>query len=331
MHAHAHGHSHGHGHAHGQTRGHLHRHDHGHAHDHGPARDLGPLFAVCAALNLAFVLAEATAGWWAHSVALMADAGHNLSDVAGLLIAWGAAALSKRPPAGRFTYGLRSSSILAALANAVLLLVAVGAITVEAVQRLLSPEPVQGMLVIGMALAGVGVNGATALLLMRGGQEDLNVRGAFLHMASDALVSLGVAASGAVILFTGATWLDPAASLVVVAVITLGTWGLLTEAVRMSLHGAPAGLDLDAVRAFLCAQPGVTAVHDLHVWAMSTTETALTAHLITPGGHPGDRFLAEAQDGLHDRFGIDHATIQIELDPHAPCPLEPRAAMSPAR
>lgn len=323
-HAHPHGRPHGHGHSH--AGGHIHRHDHGHAHDHGPPRDAGPLFAVCAAINLAFVLAEAGAGWWAHSVALMADAGHNLSDVAGLLIAWGAAALSKRPPAGRFTYGLRSSSILAALANAVLLLVAVGAITVEAVQRLLSPEPVQGWLVIGIALAGVVVNGATALLLMRGGQEDLNVRGAFLHMAYDALVSLGVAATGAVILFTGATWLDPLTSLVIVAVITWGTWGLLTEAVKMSLHGAPAGLDLEAVRGFLAALPGVATVHDLHVWAMSTTETALTAHLITPGGHPGDRFLAEASDALHARFGIDHATIQIELDPHAPCPLETRPA-----
>ena len=323
-HAYAHGH-HGHGHGHGHGR-HLHHHEHGHAHDRGPARDLGPLFALAAALNLAFVLGEATAGWLAGSVALLADAGHNLSDVAGLLIAWGASALSKRPPAGRFTYGLRSSSILAALANAVLLLVAVGAITVEAVDRLLHPAPVAGTLVIGVALAGVVVNGATALLLMRGGQEDLNVRGAFLHMAADALVSLGVAASGAVILFTGATWLDPLASLVVVAVITGGTWGLLPEAVRMSLHGAPAGLDLPAVRAFLGSLPGVAVVHDLHVWAMSTTETALTAHLITPGGHPGDRFLAEAADALHHRFGIDHATIQIELDPHAPCPLEPRPA-----
>ncbi len=326
MSAHAHGHAHhGHGHGHGHGR-HLHHHEHGHAHDRGPARDLGPLFAVAAGLNLVFVLGEAAAGWLAHSVALMADAGHNLSDVAGLLIAWGASALSKRPPAGRFTYGLRSSSILAALANAVLLLVAVGAITVEAVDRLMRPAPVAGVLVIAVALAGVVVNGATALLLARGGKDDINVRGAFLHMAADALVSLGVAASGAVILFTGATWLDPAASLVVVAVITWGTWGLLTEAVRMSLHGAPAGLDLVAVRGFLGALPGVAAVHDLHVWAMSTTETALTAHLITPAGHPGDAFLAEAADALHHRFGIDHATIQIELDPHAPCPLEPRAA-----
>ena len=315
----AHAHSHppsGHGHAH-----HLHHHDHGHAHDFGPSGNMGPAFAIGAALNLAFVLVEAGFGWAAGSMALLADAGHNLSDVAGLLIAWGAAALSRTPPRGRFTYGLRSSSILAALANAVLLLVAVGAIAVEAVQRLLHPEPVAGMTVIWVALAGVVVNGVTALLLMRGSHGDLNVRGAFLHMVADAAVSVGVAASGAVVLFTGWSWLDPTVSLMVVLVIAAGTWGLLRESVGMSLHAAPADADLTAIRAFLADQPGVQTVHDLHVWAMSTTETALTAHLVTPAGHPGDAFLSETARALHARFGVDHATIQVELDPHAPCPL----------
>ena len=321
--AHAHAH---HGHAHGGGRGHLHAHDHGHGHDHGPVGDMGPVFAIGAALNLAFVVAEAGFGWWAGSMALLADAGHNLSDVAGLLIAWGAAAVSKRPPRGRFTYGLRSSSILAALANAVLLLVAIGAIAVEAVQRLLHPEPVAGATVIAVALAGVAVNGVTALLLARGSQGDLNVRGAFLHMVADAVVSVGVAASGAAVLLTRWTWLDPLTSLVVVAVIGVGTWGLLRQSVGLSLHAAPESVDLGAVRAFLAERPGVAAVHDLHVWAMSTTETALTAHLVTPAGHPGDAFLAETAQALHERFDIDHATVQIELEPHAPCPLRSEEA-----
>lgn len=293
-------------------------HDH---HDHGSA-DFGRAFALGTTLNLAFVLVEGTAGVLADSVALLADAGHNLSDVLGLLIAWGGAELAKRAPSKRFTYGLRGSSILAALANAVLLFVAVGAILLEAVQRLAAPAAVPGVTVMLVAGAGIVINLATALLFARGRRGDINVRGAFLHMAADAAVSAGVVVAGFIILKTGLTWIDPVTSLVIVAVIAIGTWGLLRDSVNMSLQAAPPGLDPDEIGSFLRGQDGVQEIHDLHVWPMSTTETALTVHLLVPGGYPGDAYTARVAAGLKDKFGIDHATIQIETDAATPCELE---------
>jgi cobalt-zinc-cadmium efflux system protein len=247
----------------------------------------------------------------ANSVALLADAGHNLSDVAGLAAAWGATHLAKRGPSARFTYGMGGSSILAALFNAVLLLVAIGAVAWESVQRLFDPQPVAGLTVIAVAAAGIAVNGVTAWLFSRGG--DLNVRAAFAHMLSDALVSAGVVVAGIVILLTGATWLDPVVSLVIGAIIVAGTWHLLRDAVAMALQGVPPGVELDAVTARLARLPGVTHVHHVHIWPVSTTETALTAHLLCPAGHPGDAFLCAAGEMLDHDFGIGHATLQIEM------------------
>lgn len=290
-------------------------HDH---HDHGPA-DFGRAFALGTTLNLAFVLVEGTAGVLADSVALLADAGHNLSDVLGLLIAWGGAELAKRAPSKRFTYGLRGSSILAALANAVLLFVAVGAILLEAVQRLAAPAAVPGVTVMLVAGAGIVVNLATALLFARGRRGDINVRGAFLHMAADAAVSAGVVIGGALIVLSGATWIDPVISLVIVAVILWGSWGLFAESLTMLLQAVPEGIDAEAVEAALAGLPGVTRVHDLHIWPMSTTEAALTAHLVMPGGHPGDAFLGDLQHRLAHDFRIDHTTVQIELGDGAEC------------
>ncbi len=298
------------------------RHGHGHAHGHGHGpTDFGGAFAVGVTLNAGFLVAEVVYGALAHSVALVADAGHNLSDVLGLLGAWLAATLVKRPPKGRFTYGLRSSSILAALANAVLLLLAVGAIALESLQRLAHPEAVAGRTVMAVAAAGVLVNGVTAALFASGRKGDLNVRGAFLHMVGDALASAGVVAAGLVIAATGWLWLDPATSLVLTAMIAWGSWGLLRDAVAMSLQAAPDGAHPAEVEAFLAARPGVGEVHDLHVWPMSTTETALTAHLVMPGGHPGDASLAGLAHDLEHRFGIAHVTVQVETDPDHPCSL----------
>jgi cobalt-zinc-cadmium efflux system protein len=290
-------------------------HDH---HAHAPT-DFGRAFALGTVLNLAFVAIEGTAGFLTDSVALLADAGHNLSDVLGLLIAWGGAELAKRPASKQFTYGLRGSSILAALANAVLLLVAVGAITLEAVERLGSPPPIAGGMVMLVAGIGILVNGATALLFVRGRKSDVNVRGAFLHMAADAGVSAAVVVAGGLMLLTGNTWIDPAISLVVVAVILWSTWGLLKDSIKMALHAVPSGIDPEAVERTLAALPGVTRVHDLHIWPMSTTEAALTAHLVIPGGHPGDAFLIELQHRLAHDFRIDHTTVQIELGDGAEC------------
>jgi cobalt-zinc-cadmium efflux system protein len=291
---------------------HSHGHGHGHGHSHAPA-DFGHAFAIGTALNLAFVAVEAAFGIAADSVALLADAGHNLSDVLGLLIAWGAATLAKRPASGRFTYGLKSSSILAALANAILLLVAVGAILWETIRRLADPPPVMADALIWVAAAGIVVNGATALLFLRGRDGDLNVRGAFLHMTVDALVSAGVVVAGLVILWTGLTWIDPVVSLVIVAVILGGTWHLFRDSLGMALNAVPPGIEPGEVSAALAALPGVERVHDLHIWPMSTTESALTAHLVMPGGHPGDAFLTELQHRLDHDFGIGHATVQIEI------------------
>ncbi len=300
---------------------HSHSHgDHGHSHSHAPA-DFGRAFAIGTALNLAFVLVEGAAGILTGSMALLADAGHNLSDVLGLLIAWGGASLAKRPASPRFTYGLRSSTILAALANAVLLLVAVGAITMEAIQRFNDPRPVEGLTVMIVAGIGILINGATAWMFARGRKGDINIRGAYLHMAADAGVSAGVVIGGAMIVYTGAAWIDPAISLVIVAVILWSTWGLLRDSVTMALHAVPPGIDPEKVEATLAALPGVTLVHDLHIWPMSTTEVALTAHLLIPSGHPGDAFLDNAQHRLEHDHGIEHVTLQIEVGDGSPCRL----------
>jgi cobalt-zinc-cadmium efflux system protein len=290
-----------------------HSHDHGHRHGHGHApADHGPAFAVGVALNLAFVGVETVAGFLSGSMALLADAGHNLSDVLSLALAWGASVLAKRPPAGPFTYGFKSSTILAALANAGLLLVAIGGIAFETLNRMASPPAVEGRVMMIVAGIGILINAATALLFMRGHHRDLNIRGAFLHMVADALVSLGVVVAGGLILLTGERWIDPVTSLVIVLVIAWGTWGLLKASVRLSLNAVPDHIDEAAVRARLVALPGVARVHDLHIWPMSTTEAALTAHLVIPGGHPGDAFLHTLAHDLDHEFGIGHATVQVE-------------------
>lgn len=302
-----------------------HHHDaHDHGHDHGPA-DFSRAFAAGIALNLAYVLVEAGAGLWTGSVALLADAGHNLSDVLGLAVAWGGAALAKAPPSKRFTYGLKGSTILAALTNALLLLVALGAIGLEAVQRLGDPPVLSGLTVSVVAGAGIAVNAFTAWLFARGRHGDVNIRGAYLHMASDALVSAGVVVAGLAIWWTGVGWIDPAVSLVIAVLIFRQTWGLLRETVEMALAAVPRGIDFDAVAAALAALPGVARIHDLHIWPMSTTEPVLTAHLVMPAGSPGDAFLGDAQAMLHDRFGIGHATLQVESDGR--CGLEDAATV----
>jgi cobalt-zinc-cadmium efflux system protein len=301
---------------------HDHDHDHhGHAHVHAPA-NYGRAFAIGVALNFGFVVLETVYGVLANSVALIADAGHNLGDVLGLVLAWVAHELAKRAPTPRFTYGLGGSTILAALFNAVLLLVAVGAISWEAVQRLWTPEPVATGTMMAVAAAGIVVNGVTAWMFA-GGRADLNLRGAFLHMAADALVSVGVVAAALVIGLTGWLWLDPVVSLVIGVVIVAGTWGLLRESLHMSVAAAPAGVDPHEVRAFLAAQPDVHSLHDLHIWPISTADIALTCHLVTPAGHPGDAFLMELAEELAHKFRIRHATIQIELDPNCACALAP--------
>src|SRR3954453_7407837 len=315
---HHHGHdSAGHDHAHG---GHRHHERGGHV--HAPA-SFGQAFAVGIGLNAAFVLIEAGYGIASNSMALVADAGHNLSDVLGLVVAWAAAVLSKRTPTARYTYGLRSASILAALFNAVFLLVAVGAIGWEAIQRFARPEPVAGGTVMIVAIIGIAINGLTAWLFASGRKGDLNIRGAYLHMAADAAVSAGVVVAGLVILLTGWLWLDPVASLVIVAVIVWGTWGLLTESLAMAMSATPPQIDPGVVRDFLADRPGVVGIHDLHIWPMSTTETVLSAHLVMPGGHPGDAFLMHVAEELQHHHGIGHVTLQVETDPNTGCKLEP--------
>ena len=300
--------------------GHDHRHAHAAGHDHKP-KDFGLAFALGTGLNLGFVALEAAYGFIANSMALLADAGHNLSDVFGLLLAWGASVLVKRVPTARFTYGYSSSSILAALANAIFLLVAVGAIAWEAVQRFGTPEPVAGKTVMIIAAIGIAINGFTAWLFASGSKDDINIRGAFLHMAADAVISLGVVIAGLVMLLTGWLWVDPLVSLIISGVIVFGTWSLLRESATLALHAVPLRIDPARVRVCLEQLPGVADVHDLHVWPMSTTETALTCHLVMPAGHPGDAFLAQAADALHDQFEIRHATLQIEQAACAGCSL----------
>jgi cobalt-zinc-cadmium efflux system protein len=298
--------------------------DHDHrGHEHG-VTDYGRAFAVGIALNLAYVAGEAAFGILSHSLALLADAGHNLGDVLGLGLSWGAAVLSRRQPSGRYTYGLRSTSILAALANAVILLVVTGGVAWEAILRLQHPVPVAGKVIVWVAVVGIVVNGGTALLFVRGRARDLNLKSAFLHMAGDALVTAGVVVAGIAIGLTGWLRLDPATGLVVSAVIVLGTWGLLKSALGLALDAVPEGVDAAAVRAHLAGLPGVAALHDLHIWGMSTTETALTCHLVMPGGHPGDTALNAIAQELRARFHIVHATIQIEVgDSDEICLLTP--------
>jgi cobalt-zinc-cadmium efflux system protein len=296
-----------------------------HAHRHSHAQlDYGRAFAIGIALNLVYVVGEAAGGIFSGSLALLADAGHNLSDVLSLSLSWGAALLSRRQPSGRFTYGLRSSSILAALANAIILLLVTGGIAWEALERLSHPFPVASTIVIWVAAAGILVNGVTALLFASGSQRDLNLKSAFLHMAADTLVTASVVAAGIAIALTGWLWLDPVVSLVVSAVIVVGTWSLMKSAIGLALDAVPEGIDATAVRAHLLGTPGVTGLHDLHIWGMSTTETALTCHLVMPGGHPGDATLNGIAQQLDHRFGIHHSTIQIELaDADEACVLIP--------
>ncbi len=305
---HHHGHSHG-GHGH---LSHSHHDRHG-PHGHMP-KDFSRAFALGIALNAIYIVIEVIYGLLAGSMALLADAGHNLSDVLGLAVAWAGAELSKRPPSKQFTYGFGGSSILAALLNGLFLLVACGAIVWEAIGRFSAPAEVASTTVIVVASIGIIVNFGTAMLFMRGQKDDINIRGAFLHMMADAGVSAGVVLGGVIILFTGQNWIDPLVSLLIVALILWSTWGLLKEAVRMSLAGVPRNIDVEDVIQVLSELPGVEAVHDLHIWPMSTSETAMTAHLVIPGGHPGKNFLAEVQSDMKKRFSIHHITIQIELE-----------------
>lgn len=290
--------------------GHNHGHGH-HSHSH-EVFNYNRAFIIGTTLNIGFVIVEAVFGFLTNSLALTADAGHNLSDVLGLLLAWGASWLVRRRPTSRYTYGLRRSSILAALLNASFLLIAMGAIATEAIQRFFNPTPVNGSTVIGVALVGIAINGVTAWMFMSGRERDLNIKGTFLHMAADALVSLGVVLAGIAILTTGWLWFDPVVSLIIVAVIVVGTWNLLRDSVNLALDAVPEGIESQAVRTYLAELPGVVEVHDLHIWAMSTTEAALTAHLVMPVGKPDDAFLTRISMELHDNFGIEHTTIQVE-------------------
>jgi cobalt-zinc-cadmium efflux system protein len=309
--AHAHTHDHDH---------HDHGHHHGHGHNHAPA-DFGFAFGIGITLNILFVIVGVAFGIVGHSMALIADAGHNLSDVLGLVMAWVASVLVKRAPSQRFTYGLRGTSILAALFNAVFLLVATGAIALGAIQRFFEPEPVAGKLVMIVAAIGIVINAGTAMLFLRGRHDDLNIKGAFLHMAGDAAISFGVVLAGLIILMTGWHWVDPLVSIGIALVIVAGTWSLLRDSLSMTLQGVPPGIDIAAVRAFLEKCPGVCAIHDLHVWPMSTTETALTCHMVILDGHPGDEALHKISDELRHRFGIPHSTIQVEITDQANCAL----------
>ncbi len=283
---------------------------------------MGRAFAIGVVLNTAFVLAEAGAGLMIGSLSLLADAGHNLSDVLSLLLAWGATILAKRAPSGRRTYGLRKATILASLGNAAMLMLAVGAITSEALRRFAQPAPVDGDVIMLVAGLGVVVNGVTAALFLRG-QEDLNVRGAFLHLAADAAISLAVVVGAFAMGATGLFWIDPALSLLIAAVIVTGTWGLLRDSLDLALDAAPRAVDVEAVRRWLAERPGVVEVHDLHVWALSTTETALTVHLLRPGNPDPDAFLHQTCEGLAHRFKIGHATLQVETDTAHACRLAP--------
>ena len=294
--------------------GHAHDHGHAHAHSHAPA-SFDRAFAIGIALNLVFVAIEGFYGWKINSLALLADAGHNLSDVAGLVLAWGGVLGGRLRADARHTYGWQRASILAAFFNALLLLVAMGTLVWEAVHRLASPQPMQGLTIMAVAAVGIVINTATALLFMRGSKKDLNIRGAFLHMAADALVSAGVMVAGGLALWLGWNWLDPVMSLVIAVVIVVGTWNLFRQSLHLLFDGVPDSVDLQAVRQSLLAMPGVQRVHDLHVWAMGTSQIALTAHLVMPTGQPDDAFYREARRQMHNQFEIGHVTLQVEREP----------------
>ena len=282
----------------------------GHAHSHAPA-NFNAAFGIGIGLNIAFVAIEAFYGWKINSLALLADAGHNLSDVIGLVLAWGGALAGKLRPDARHTYGWKRASILAAFINALLLLVAMGSLAWEALHRLQSPQAVEGVTIMVVAGIGIVVNTATALLFMRGRDSDLNIRGAFLHMAADALVSAGVVVAGGLALVYGWTWLDPVVSLVIAAIIVVSTWSLFRQSLHLLFDGVPESVDLHAVQSLLETLPGVAQVHDLHVWAMGTSEIAMTAHLVMPGGGGDDAFLKHATEELHEHFEIRHVTLQV--------------------
>lgn len=295
---------------------HQHKHDHEHHdghHHHSAPTHYGSIFGITIFLNVVFVVIEFVYGFLANSTALMADAGHNVSDVLGLLLAWGAVVLARKQPSKRFTYGLRSSSILAALANAILLLLACGAIAWEAAHRFAQPPAIAGMTVSIVAGIGIVINGLSALLLMKGGKGDLNIRGAYLHMVADAAVSLAVVLAGVGMLYTGWYWLDPVISLVIVVVIVFGTWSLLRDSLQLALSAVPAQIDAPAIDDYLSRLEGVTDIHDLHIWGLSTTENALTVHLVMPDGHPGDAFIDDIVLTLKERYSVHHSTLQIEL------------------
>ncbi|WP_152053956.1 cation diffusion facilitator family transporter [Tautonia marina] len=282
-----------------------------HSHEHGP-RNYGLAFGLGVVLNLVYIAVETGYGFWANSLALLADAGHNLTDVLGLLMAWAGYAMARIPPTERHTYGWRGSTILAALFNGLILLAAVGAITWEAIRRFSEPAEPGGLTIVVVAAIGVVINTATALLFLKGREGDLNIRGAFLHMAADAGVSLGVVIAGLGIRWTGWNWIDPTTSLIIAAVIFSSTWGLLRESVNLAVQAVPSGIDPSAIRDYLSSLAGVEDVHDLHIWAMSTTEVALTAHLVKPDPVGDDELLTRVADELHDRFGIEHTTLQLE-------------------
>ncbi len=311
-------HNHSEEHDHDEHHGHKHGSHEGHGHSHAPA-SFGRAFAVGITLNTTFVVVEVVYGLLSHSLALVADAGHNLSDVLGLFLAWGATVLAKRAATERHTYGWKRSSVLAALANAVFLLVSVGAIGWEAIQRLREPAAVAASTVMWVAALGIVVNGVTALMFMSGRKGDLNVRGAFLHMAADAGISAGVVVAGLVILFTKWFWLDPVVSLVLVAVVVQGTWGLLRDSFNLSLDAVPEGIDVAAVRSFLLGLPEVTEEHHLHIWGLSTTDVALTVHLVLEAGASGAALLHEINEELAEHFQINHATIQWETAGEGEC------------
>ena len=296
--------------AHAHAHGYSHSHGHAHAHTHEVA-SFGTAFALGIALNLGFVAIETIFGFYANSISLISDAGHNLSDVLGLVVAWAAAVVARRAASPRFTYGLKKAPILAALFNSLFLMIAIGAIGGEAIRRLLHPSPTNGETVMAVAAVGLVVNGLTAMLFVRG-RHDLNIRAAFMHMAADALVSIAVVFAGAMIFFTGQEWVDPVMSIAVAIVILWSSIGLLKESVWMSLAGVPTGIDLDRVGAALAALDGVEAVHDLHVWPLSTTETALTAHIVTALADYPDELLENARAILHEHFRIEHCTLQVE-------------------
>jgi cation diffusion facilitator family transporter len=310
-----------HDHNHPEDHDHGHEHHHGAGHAHTPT-NFGRAFAIAAVLNIALVVTQVIYGVQANSVALLADAGHNFGDVLGLLLAWGAHSMAQWLPTKRYTYGFQSTSILAALLNALILMMATGAIAWEAIQRLSEPGEVGGVTVMIVAAIGIVVNGVSAWLLLAGRKGDLNIRGAFLHLVGDAAVSVGVVGAGAVIYFTHWFWLDPAASLVIAALIVWGTWGLLRESFKLSLGAVPENIDRSKVESCLRTLPGVTEIHDLHIWPMSTTETALTAHVVRPGAGLDDAFLSEACEALAQLFGIRHATLQVETGDR-PCRLAP--------